>query len=242
MQLTIFKKDKLSQFDYVSTGEFFLALFLMFLTTLFSFIAVPFYLSKLLSSKVAFFSSHYFGIFVFFISSFLMFFIIYYFSCKRKNKTLKEGLFLHPVSQKIYLMCLIAGIVIPLVSLPVIFKFAPKEFYAMDIAKTKEGMIYLFTCALFAPVFEEIFYRGFVFPFLQSKLTSFWGIVLTSLFFGLSHFMNIGNAFVLLLLFVFYGFVLTFIRYKTNSLIPPIVVHFIHNITLIISFLITSGK
>jgi membrane protease YdiL (CAAX protease family) len=129
-----------------------------------------------------------------------------------------------------------------LLSLPVIFKFAPKEFYAMDIAKTKEGIIYLFTCALFAPVFEEIFYRGFVFPFLQSKINSFLGIVLASLFFGLSHFVNIGNASILLVLFIFYGFVLTFIRYKTNSLIPPIIVHFIHNVTLIISFLIASSK
>jgi membrane protease YdiL (CAAX protease family) len=68
------------------------------------------------------------------------------------------------------------------------------------------------------------------------------GIVLASLFFGLSHFVNIGNASILLVLFIFYGFVLTFIRYKTNSLIPPIIVHFIHNVTLIISFLIASSK
>ena len=240
--MEILKKDNLSQFDYVSTGEFFLALFLMFITTMFSFISVPFYLSKLLPSKDIFFNSHYFGIFVFFISSFLMIFIIYYFSCKRKNKTLREGLFLNPVSRNIYLISVLVGIIVPLLSLPVIFKFAPKEFYAMDIAKTKEGIIYLFTCALFAPVFEEIFYRGFVFPFLQSKINSFLGIVLASLFFGLSHFVNIGNASILLVLFIFYGFVLTFIRYKTNSLIPPIIVHFIHNVTLIISFLIASSK
>ena len=128
----------------------------------------------------------------------------------------------------------------PLIILPVIFKFAPHEFYAMDMAKTKGGLIYLFSCALFAPIFEEFFYRGFIFSFFQSKLNSFWAVIITSVFFGFSHMFNIGGAYVLLSIFILYGFVLTLVRYFTNSLIPPMITHFIHNATLMISFLVAS--
>lgn len=129
----------------------------------------------------------------------------------------------------------------PLITLPIIFKFAPKEFYAMDLAKTKDGLIFLMSCAIVAPIYEEIIYRGLIFSFIQSKANSFWAVIITAVLFGLSHLMNIGNAHILISLFIFYGFVLTLIRYCTRSLIPPIITHFVHNLTLIASFLILSN-
>ena len=234
------QKDEKSKFDFISTKEFLLALFLMLCTTMISFIVIPALLKNNLFAYKDFFDSHYFGIVIFFLSSVITLYIIYYFSCQRKNRSLKDGLFLYMSSNKVLLICFLIGALMPLISLPVILKFAPSKFYAMDIAKTKDGLIYLFTCALFAPVFEEFFYRGFIFPFFQSKLNSFWAIIITTLFFGLSHFMNIGNAHILLSLFIFYGFVLTLIRYFSNSLIPSIITHFVHNLTLMISFFIMS--
>ena len=234
------QKDEKSKFDFISIKEFLLALLLMLITTIISFIAVPAFLKKNLFAYKNFFDSHYFGIVIFLLSSAFTLYIIYYFCCQRKNKSLKEGLFLKMVSNKILLACLLIGIFMPMLSLPIILKFAPSKFYAMDMVKTKDGLIYLFTCALFAPVFEEIFYRGFIFPFFQSKLNSFWAIIITALFFGLSHFINIGNAYILLSLFIFYGFVLTLLRYFSNSLISPIITHFIHNLTLMTSFFIMS--
>lgn len=234
------KKDEKSNFDFISVKEFLLTLCLMFFTTIFSFIVFPAVLKKYFFGYKDIFSSHYFGIVLFFLSAGLSLYIIYYFCCQRKKRTLQEGLFLNKVTNKILLYSVLIGIAMPLISLPVIFKFAPKEFFAMDLAKTKEGLIYLFTCALFAPIFEEVFFRGLIFPFFQSKLNSFSAIIITALFFGFSHFMNIGNAHILLSLFIFYGFTLTLIRHFSNSLIPPIITHFIHNLTLMISFLIAS--
>ena len=212
----------------------------MFATTIFSFMCVPLLFKKLLPNHSAFLSSHYFGIFIFFLSAILSLYIIYYFCCKSKQKSLTEGMFLYHSSNKTIFISFLTGILMPVVSLPIIFKFAPHEFYAMDLAKTKEGLVYLFTCALFAPLFEEVFYRGFIFPFFQSKLNSLWAVVITTLFFAFSHFMNIGNAYILLSLFISYGFVLTLIRYFTNSLIPPMITHFFHNLTLIVCFLINN--
>ncbi|MBI2995508.1 MAG: CPBP family intramembrane metalloprotease [Candidatus Melainabacteria bacterium] len=226
------QKDELSKFDFITVKGFLLALFLMLCSAIFSFTTVPLALERVIQIK-----SHYFQIFIFFLSQTINFLIIYYFACVRQQKTLKEGLFFYSKSNKVYLISLLIGVLMPLATLPIIFKFAPEEFYAVDLVKSKAGIIYLFTCALSAPLFEEIFYRGFIFPFFQSKLNSFWAVVITSVFFGLSHFMNTGNAYILLSLFIFYGFVLTLIRYFTNSLIQPMITHFVHNATLIICFL-----
>ena len=234
------QKDELSKFNFISTKEFLLALLLMLITTISCFIILPVFLKQNSLVQKDFFDSNYFGIIVFFLSSIFTLYITYFFCCQRKNRPLKEGLFLSMPSNKIFLISILIGILMPLLSLPVIFKFAPDEFYAMDLINTKAGLLYLFTCALFAPIFEEIFYRGFIFPFFQSKLNSFWAIIITALFFGFSHFMNIGNAHILLSLFIFYGFVLTLIRYFTNSLMPPVITHFFHNVTLMISFLVLS--
>ena len=236
----LLQKDEKSKFNFVSTKEFILALLLMLAATIISFIGIPAFLKKSLFAYKDFFDSYYFGIFIFFLSSILSLFIIYYFCCKLKNKSLKDGLFIYLQPIKVILISSLIGIIMPAISLPIIFKFAPSTFYAMDMVKTKEGLIYLFTCALFAPIFEEIFYRGFIFPFFQSKLNSFWAVIITALFFGFSHFMNIGNAHILLSLFIFYGFVLTLIRYFTNSLIPPTITHFLHNVTLIVGFWIMN--
>ena len=236
----IFQKDESSKFSFLSVGEFLLVIFLMIAVSAGLFLYFPFVLQKFLFGYKEFLKSYYFGIVLSFISSVLNIGIIYFFVCKRKNKTIREGFFLNSLSSKILLISVLSGIVMPLISLPVIFKFAPSEFYAMDMAKTKSGLIYLFTMALLAPVFEEIFYRGFFFPFFQSRLNSFWAVIITALFFGLSHYMNIGNAHILLSLFIFYGFVLTLLRYYSNSLLSPMLAHFLHNLTLIVSFFFAS--
>lgn len=234
------QKDKLSEFDFISVKEFILALFLMLVATVVSFLFLPEIFQKVFPVYSSFFKSHYFMIFVFIVSAVLNFYIIYYFSCKKRNKSLKEGLFLYPKPKKTIFLSVALGIIMPLSVMPIAFKFMPREFYAIDLLKTKEGMIFLFVSALIAPIFEEIFYRGFVFTFFQSKLNSFWAVIITALFFGFSHFINIGNAHILLSLFIYYGFVLSLLRYFTNSLIPPIITHFVHNLILIVSALFFS--
>lgn len=240
--IVIFSKDEKSKFDFISTFEFILLLLLTFTSSIVSFLFLPVLLVKWLPGYKSFFLSNYFGVFLYFFSSALSFYFIYYFCCKRKNKTLFEGLFIKFVSNKIYLFSFAVGILMPLLTLPILFKFAPKQFYAMDLLKEQGGLLYLFISATFAPLFEEIFYRGFLFPFFQSKINSFWGIVIVSILFGFSHVMNIGTAYVLLFLFIFYGLVLTLVRYFTNSLIPSVIVHLVHNIFLLGGFFVFGGK
>lgn len=236
----LFTKDEASKFDFISVKEFILCLLLMILSLFFFILIVPFILSLTFSEKTKFFESMNFRTLLSFPSLLLNFYFIYYFVCKRKNRTLKEGFFLYPSSNQTNIKLFFIGILMPLLSLPILLYFAPKEYFAQDMLKESGGLVFILISSLIASVLEEAFYRGFIFPFLQSKLNSIWAVIITSVFFGLSHYANIGNAQILVSLFIFYGFVLTMIRYLTKSLIPPIIVHICHNVTLMICFFVAN--
>lgn len=234
----LFTKDEASKFKFLSIKEFILCLVLMILSLLFFILIIPFLLSLTFPEHTKLFESINFRTLLSFPSLILNFYFIYYFVCKRKKKTLKDGFFLYPKSKEVNIKLLVIGFIMPLLSLPVLFYFAPKEYYAEDMLKQSGGIFFIIISSLIASVLEEVFYRGFIFPFLQSKLNSIWAVIITSVFFGISHYANVGNAHVLVGLFILYGFILTMIRYLTKSLIPPIIVHICHNCVLILGFII----
>lgn len=79
---------------------------------------------------------------------------------------------------------------------------------------------------LVAPICEELFFRGFLFGGLLHRM-SFWPAALLSAFlFGLAH----GDVGSFAVLFVF-GVVLAFVRWRTGSIWPGIVIHAANNAT-----------
>jgi membrane protease YdiL (CAAX protease family) len=233
-----FKKDEKSKYDFLSWKAFFSLLFLMFFSLILFILIIPYILEQIFPRYASLLSSVHFRTLLSFPSLFLNYYLIYYFVCKRRNKTLKEGFFFIPVSKEIYLKSLAVGILMPILSSPILISMAPKDFHALDMSKDPVGLVFLIVGAILAPFLEEVFYRGFLFPFFQSKINSFFAVALTSLLFGFSHYMNVGNAEILVVLFIAYGLVLSLARYLTGSLIPPVIIHMCHNVTLIICFLI----
>jgi membrane protease YdiL (CAAX protease family) len=85
-------------------------------------------------------------------------------------------------------------------------------------------VVILLTMAILPAVCEESFFRGFLFSGFGGDQYAWSGIVLTSLLFGVFHL----NPFTLLPS-VMAGLLLGFLRAKTRSLLPPIIVHFLIN-------------
>ena len=88
------------------------------------------------------------------------------------------------------------------------------------------GYIFLFLAVVIvAPIGEEIVFRGF----LQKFLEKYWkditrAVLVTSLFFAMIHF----NPFWTIQIYLL-GVILGFLAWKTNSVIPSIVLHIINN-------------
>jgi sodium transport system permease protein len=84
----------------------------------------------------------------------------------------------------------------------------------------------LFAMALVPAVFEELCFRGFLFGALRTKLAEDRTVIASSLLFGLFHEILFPGRF---LASTFLGLVLGWIRLRTRSVIPGIVLHATHN-------------
>jgi len=99
---------------------------------------------------------------------------------------------------------------------------------------------YFFNIVLFSPIVEEILYRGLLYESLKKKVSIFYSIIFSSLFFALGHeFSNIT-------FFRFFGMgvILTIIFQKTRSLSLVIIIHFLLNLLSVffIYLIWLSGK
>jgi len=88
-----------------------------------------------------------------------------------------------------------------------------------------------FIVAVIPAVSEEVMFRGYVQKSFELKMTPVKATLITAVFFGLYHF-NPYGIIPLILLGVFFGYA----AYKTNSIIVPMVLHFLNNFIAIALF------
>ncbi len=81
------------------------------------------------------------------------------------------------------------------------------------------------------PLMEELYFRGFLYPVLARRVGAFWGVILSSLPFGLMHYVQYQSwSAVLIILLV--GVVLGIIRALTKSVAASFLAHMGYNTTL----------
>jgi len=85
-----------------------------------------------------------------------------------------------------------------------------------------------------APLMEEIFFRGFLYPVLARRLGAVWGILLTGLLFGLVHSPQYGWSRGPVLIVCLVGVVLTTVRAATKSVASSFLAHVGYNGTLMV--------
>jgi membrane protease YdiL (CAAX protease family) len=82
----------------------------------------------------------------------------------------------------------------------------------------------LLVAVVVAPICEEVFFRGFVFPGLLHAMSPVWAIILSALIFAVAH-GDPGSFAVLFLI----GLALAFLRWRTKSIWPGIMLHALNN-------------
>ncbi|WP_369802655.1 lysostaphin resistance A-like protein [Psychrobacillus sp. OK032] len=83
----------------------------------------------------------------------------------------------------------------------------------------------MISAGVVSPVYEEIFYRGFIYRWLRVRLGMNWGIVISSLIFTIAYFPTI-NAMPVNFI---NGVVFAWVYEKTGSVIPGMIVHGVFN-------------
>jgi uncharacterized protein len=82
----------------------------------------------------------------------------------------------------------------------------------------------LVVASIVAPICEEVFFRGLVFPGLQQKMPLILAILLSAILFGAAH-LDLASFPILFII----GLALAFLRWRTNSLWPCILLHLVNN-------------
>jgi uncharacterized protein len=94
----------------------------------------------------------------------------------------------------------------------------------------------------FAPLLEELFFRGFLYPVLVRRFGAAIGVVATAAGFGLIHAPQLGRAWGPVLVIFIVGLALTITRAVTKSVAPGLLMHMAYNGTLsILLFVGTDG-
>lgn len=90
--------------------------------------------------------------------------------------------------------------------------------------------VVLLSMAVVPAVFEELFFRGFLFQALAARMSAVMAILVSALLFGAFHiFLFGGLAFARVVPTAFMGLVLGWVCYRTRSVLPGMLLHAFHN-------------
>ena len=92
-----------------------------------------------------------------------------------------------------------------------------------------------------APLFEELFFRGFLYPVLFRRIGYFAAMVVNSLLFALTHEGQLAHAWAPLLVLFMVGMVLTYVRARTQSVACSFLVHSGYNAFLFGMIFVATG-
>ena len=92
-----------------------------------------------------------------------------------------------------------------------------------------------------APFFEELFFRGFLYPVLYRRIGFFAAMVLNSLLFAFTHEGQLAHAWAPLLVLFIVGMVLTYVRAKAQSVGASFLVHSGYNAFLFGMIFVATG-
>ncbi|WP_210128615.1 MULTISPECIES: type II CAAX endopeptidase family protein [unclassified Staphylococcus] len=165
------------------------------------------------------------------------------------NKILKNKLSYYRITTfKIYPLCIILGLLLPIIVITVYFVFISGDIIVTQFASKKDYIemviSVLFISSIVAPIVEEIIFRGVLLKYIEDKTNIFIAIISTSVLFSLVHLFNgklVGLDFYLLIIAgTIAGIMYGIACYKYSSIWASISLHMFWNIGGI--FVITNSK
>ncbi|HTB14085.1 MAG TPA: type II CAAX endopeptidase family protein [Bryobacteraceae bacterium] len=137
-------------------------------------------------------------------------------------------------------LCAAVGPVLAIVTstLGVLLKAPPTPAIEDLISDRRSLFIMMLFLTVFGPVFEELVFRGFLFPLLAKSVGPWLGILLAATPFALVHGSQYQWHWQHLILIGLAGGVFGFVRYKTGSTAAATLAHMGYNATLFVGFLV----
>lgn len=117
------------------------------------------------------------------------------------------------------------------------FEWQPDDQFAEYLMASRHHLLTWVAVGLMAPVFEEVFFRGFVYTHLMSYRHGLLAsIIFPNLLWCLLHFHQYDLIGLVVLLVM--GIIFTLVRWLSGHLIYPLLMHITFNLTTLTSFLL----
>jgi membrane protease YdiL (CAAX protease family) len=148
----------------------------------------------------------------------------------------------HSPAAVVYAACIFSGLALAIaVSDASEFAGEQKKLPIEQLFDTRSNVLWLaaFGIAL-APLIEETFFRGFLYPVLARKWGIAAGVIVTGTLFGLMHAAQLWGGWPQIVLLIFVGIVLTFARARTGSVVASYLIHLSYNSFLFSGFFLNT--
>ena len=93
-----------------------------------------------------------------------------------------------------------------------------------------------------APIFEELFFRGFLQPLLSRTFGTVLGILITAILFGSLHLAEYSNVWQYGFAITLVGIVFGYVRARSQSIVPSTIMHACFNSVSVIALIATKYK
>ena len=103
---------------------------------------------------------------------------------------------------------------------------------------TRQAWVFSIFGVTFAPLMEELFFRGFLYPVLARRMGTVAAVVVTAMAFSLIHASQLGRAWAPVLVIFIVGLVLTITRAVTKSVAAGLLIHAAYNGTLTLAMFV----
>jgi len=154
----------------------------------------------------------------------------------RGGEPVPEYLALKNISVKTVLVMLAVTIAFIAVSTGISYildRSVDSDYVSGAYANASFPFLFWVAIVLFAPVFEEVFLRGFMFiGFRQSRLGPAGAIIITAIIWALMH---IQYSYYEMTVIFFLGIILGIVRHRTGSLWSPLIIHSVNNLIAMVS-------
>ncbi len=160
--------------------------------------------------------------------------VSWYFVCQKYGRTLVGGFDLRAVGRRAVVISALTGLAGAIVATVLVTLFATGRSFMGRLVADPTGFALTILLALSAPLIEETYYRGFLFPVLRKKLGAGIALFLMTVWFGAAHAFQVAGDWAALPVIVAMGLVWTLLRHRSESLLPSIVSHWTYNAVLVV--------
>lgn len=168
----------------------------------------------------------------------ILFVVSWYFVCKKYNNNILKGFALYKPHKSVVIQSIVIGLVGSLLANFLIDTYGTGKSFMDKLASTPTGLIVVMIILFLVPPFEEIYYRGFIFPILKRKIRPVFAILIIVIWFAMAHVLQVKGDWIALPIIGVMGCIWTIQRHIHKSLVPSIISHWVYNIVLILINLI----